>query len=199
VAASLPGDPARGLAGGPAGIVAYLTAGRARLTLSGPGLAALAGDGADRYTYEVGAPRNGGDVRFLRVLTGPDNEADYTYGGALRDVEVRTRFAHGEARVEIDKMLGHLGDAAAATLGLRAESQVTRGLGRVAESMFPPVISERTEIASCAPRTRFVSPRTISLAPVVRSSTRASARSASWVNASSSSARLSARRRGTEW
>jgi phosphonate transport system permease protein len=50
-------------------------------------------------------------------------------------------------RVELDRMFGQLTEAAAATLGLRSESQVTRGMGRVAETMFPPVIEERIEVA----------------------------------------------------
>lgn len=53
-------------------------------------------------------------------------------------------------RVELDKMVVQLADAAAASVGLRDESQVGRGLSRVAEAMFPPVISERTEVSRIA-------------------------------------------------
>ena len=39
-----------------------------------------------RYTYRVRQPKgdNSGKIRFVSLLTGPDNEADYTYLGIVR-------------------------------------------------------------------------------------------------------------------
>ncbi|MBC7779354.1 MAG: phosphonate ABC transporter, permease protein PhnE [Proteobacteria bacterium] len=50
-------------------------------------------------------------------------------------------------RVQIDVMIHQLGEAVGAQLGLAPQSQVGRGIARVGEAMFPPVISERTELA----------------------------------------------------
>jgi phosphonate transport system permease protein len=50
-------------------------------------------------------------------------------------------------RMELDRMAVQLWHAAEAQVGLREESQVGRGVARVVESMFPPAIAERTEVA----------------------------------------------------
>jgi phosphonate transport system permease protein len=49
-------------------------------------------------------------------------------------------------RVDIGAMLDLTGEWVAAQLGLRESSQVGRGLGRVAATMFPLQLAERTEI-----------------------------------------------------
>lgn len=36
-----------------------------------------------RYTFNLKAPKDGGDVRFVSLLTGPNNETDYNYIGLL--------------------------------------------------------------------------------------------------------------------
>ena len=78
-----------------------------------------------RYTYRVVAPRvetaRGGlavdraaPVRFVKVLTGPDNEGDFTYAGTLRPTMVHWegfRFAHGGAKAG-------LADGAASVVGI---------------------------------------------------------------------------------
>jgi phosphonate transport system permease protein len=53
-------------------------------------------------------------------------------------------------RVEVDKMLRQIGQAGAAAVGLAESSQVGAGLARVGESMWPPVIEERTETSRIA-------------------------------------------------
>jgi phosphonate transport system permease protein len=50
-------------------------------------------------------------------------------------------------RVEIDRMVGSLAEWASASLGLSQESQVGRGLSRALGTMWPPVVSERVELA----------------------------------------------------
>lgn len=64
----------------------YATAGNATLTLSSRRTGA-------RFTYRVRLPDDGdGSFRFVSLLTGPDNTADYAYLGLLRgDALVRTR------------------------------------------------------------------------------------------------------------
>lgn len=37
-----------------------------------------------RFTYHANAPENDGGIRFLAVLTGPENESDYVYFGYIR-------------------------------------------------------------------------------------------------------------------
>lgn len=54
----------------------YILAGNARVTLVSPKTGA-------RFTYRVRRPRNGKDVRYVGVLTGPDNEADYAFLGTI--------------------------------------------------------------------------------------------------------------------
>lgn len=49
-------------------------------------------------------------------------------------------------RVEMDRLMVQVGEAIAASLGLREQSQVGRGFARVGEAMWPPVIAERTEV-----------------------------------------------------
>lgn len=50
-------------------------------------------------------------------------------------------------RVEIGRMLSLTGEGVLAAVGLRDQSQVLSGLGAIARSLFPPQISERTEVA----------------------------------------------------
>lgn len=66
----------------PANARRFILAGNARVTLES------AKTGA-RYTYRVRQKEDG--FYFVSVLTGSDNEADYTYLGTIRDA----RYAHG--------------------------------------------------------------------------------------------------------
>jgi phosphonate transport system permease protein len=50
-------------------------------------------------------------------------------------------------RVEMGRMLSLSGEAALAAVGLREQSQVLSGLGTIARSLFPPQVSERTEVS----------------------------------------------------
>lgn len=50
-------------------------------------------------------------------------------------------------RVELGRMLSLTGEGVLAAVGLREQSQVLSGLGTIARSLFPPQVSERTEIA----------------------------------------------------
>jgi len=63
----------------------YAMAGNATLTLSSRKTGA-------HYTVKVVAPKDakmGDTVRFVRLLTGPENTIDYTYVGMLRDGDFR--------------------------------------------------------------------------------------------------------------
>ncbi len=71
-----------------AAIRAFALAGHARFTLVSQKTGA-------RYTYEVLEPaekRPGSNVLFVRVLTGQNNEADYSYLGCVFDT---AKFVHG--------------------------------------------------------------------------------------------------------
>lgn len=50
-------------------------------------------------------------------------------------------------RVEMGRMLSLSGEGVLAAVGLREQSQVLSGLGAIARSLFPPQISERTEVS----------------------------------------------------
>jgi len=50
-------------------------------------------------------------------------------------------------RVELGRMLSLTGEGVLAAVGLREQSQVLSGLGTIARSLFPPQVSERTEVA----------------------------------------------------
>lgn len=50
-------------------------------------------------------------------------------------------------RVELGRMLALTGEGVLAAVGLREQSQVLSGLGTIARSLFPPQVSERTEVA----------------------------------------------------
>lgn len=89
----------RGQIESPEQALAYALAGRAVLTLQS------AKTGA-RYTYRISAPskdsERGGrvvdrdaNIRFVGVLTGPDNMTDYDYMGFVRDVGNSPRYQHG--------------------------------------------------------------------------------------------------------
>ncbi len=55
--------------------VAYILAGRARVTL-------VSGKSGTRFTYKVSQPNDGGP-HFVSLLTGSDNGADYTFLGTI--------------------------------------------------------------------------------------------------------------------
>jgi len=50
-------------------------------------------------------------------------------------------------RVEMGRMLSLTGEGVLAAVGLREQSQVLSGLGAIGRSLFPPQISEHTEVA----------------------------------------------------
>lgn len=50
-------------------------------------------------------------------------------------------------RVELGRMLSLTGEGVLAAVGLREQSQVLSGLGTIARSLFPPQVSEHTEVA----------------------------------------------------
>jgi phosphonate transport system permease protein len=50
-------------------------------------------------------------------------------------------------RVELDRMAALLGEWGASSVGLRESSQVGKGLGRLAETLWPLAVSERTEVS----------------------------------------------------
>jgi phosphonate transport system permease protein len=50
-------------------------------------------------------------------------------------------------RTEMDRMVSMSGEAALAAVGVVEESQVLSGLSKLARSMFPPQLEERTEVA----------------------------------------------------
>ena len=64
----------------PAQALEYLTAGNATVTL-------VSRKSGSRFTYKVRAPEAGSDIRFVGLLSGPDNDASYTYMGILKDAE----------------------------------------------------------------------------------------------------------------
>ncbi len=75
----------------------FLMAGKATLTIQSRSTGA-------RYTYKVCAPRKEGGaidtdakVRFVKVLTGSDNENDYRYAGFVRD----SYFQHGGDKAKV--------------------------------------------------------------------------------------------------
>jgi len=72
----------------------FALAGNARVTLRSEATGA-------RFTYRIRAKR--GDVasplRFVEVLTGSDNESDYSYLGVIRDNGFRTT---GKSRISAD-------------------------------------------------------------------------------------------------
>jgi Family of unknown function (DUF6011) len=45
-------------------------------------------EGQTRYTYRIRAAKNNPGIHFVALLTGPDNEDDYTYLGTVFDREV---------------------------------------------------------------------------------------------------------------
>jgi hypothetical protein len=58
--------------------LAFMLAGNARLTIK-------SGKTGVRYTYRVARAKEG-DAYFVSLLTGSDNESDYTYMGLLRNL-----------------------------------------------------------------------------------------------------------------
>lgn len=53
-------------------------------------------------------------------------------------------------RTEMDRMVAMTGEAIAYGIGLSDDSQVVRGLGRVGQSLWPPVLSTEEEVARIA-------------------------------------------------
>lgn len=78
----------------------FVRAGRATFTL-------VSGKSGTRFTYRVEAPADDVDapIRFVRVLTGPNNETDYKYVGTLRpSLEGHwegLRFLHGGPKAKL--------------------------------------------------------------------------------------------------
>ncbi len=72
----------------------FLLAGRARFTLVSKATGA-------RFTYQVRKPKKGG-VFFVSVLTGSDNESDYTYLGFV-PADRPSEFIHGGAKASITR------------------------------------------------------------------------------------------------
>ena len=76
----------------------FVTAGRATFTLQSKRT-------GERFTYRVCAPQKDGrldteaNVRFVKVLTGSDNESDYQYAGFFRVDDFV--FRHGGAKARI--------------------------------------------------------------------------------------------------
>ncbi len=72
-----------------------ILAGKANFTLVGQ---------STRFTYKVEAPskfkgNRGTGIRFVRVMTGPDNNTSYTYAGFLKNGKLVTG---GKARIKAD-------------------------------------------------------------------------------------------------
>ena len=79
--------------------LAYVTAGKATVTLQSNAT-------GTRFTYRVESPRGELDaaIRFVRVLTGSDNEADYSYLGTMhRQADGAWVYRHGrKSRIGAD-------------------------------------------------------------------------------------------------
>lgn len=73
--------------------------------------------------------------------------APYDWRAALVALLIGLALIWSAQRVEIDRMLALTGDAALAQVGLKEESQVGRGLGRMFGALFPFVIADRQEVA----------------------------------------------------
>lgn len=75
--------------------MAFATAGNATVTLESLKT-------GKRFTYKITAPRDGGDrVRFVRLLTGPNNNEDFGYIGYLKHhagPPGAWRFHHGQGK-----------------------------------------------------------------------------------------------------
>lgn len=69
----------------PAAAQTFITAGNARLTIVSKKTGA-------RYTYRVRRAKDAQDLFFVSVLTGSDNESDFSYLGTL----ARGQFFHGK-------------------------------------------------------------------------------------------------------
>src|SRR4029453_2616459 len=55
--------------------------------------------------------------------------------------------AYTGSRVEVGRMLQLSGEAVSSAVGLREDSQVGSGLSKIATSLFPIVLAERTPVA----------------------------------------------------
>lgn len=84
------------------------------------------------------------DARVWRI------DPPYTWRTLVGLLLVCILLAWSGQRMEVDRMLALSSEAVLAVLGLREESQVGRGLGRILGSLFPPVVEERQELARLA-------------------------------------------------
>ncbi len=73
--------------------------------------------------------------------------APFGWRAALAALLIGLALIWSAQRVEIDRMAALTGEAALAQVGLREESQVGRGLGRMVGALFPFAIEDRQEIA----------------------------------------------------
>ena len=73
----------------------FLHAGRAVFTLRNA-------ETGGRFTYRVSAPKDGGEIRFVSVLSGPDNESDYAYAGTIAPGRSYIHGRAGKARISAD-------------------------------------------------------------------------------------------------
>jgi Family of unknown function (DUF6011) len=73
-----------------------------------------------RYTYKAQKPKNSHDptMRFIRVLTGPDNNNDYTYMGVMSQGQFRLT---GKSRLTAEALPVKALDYALAALTQRKE------------------------------------------------------------------------------
>jgi phosphonate transport system permease protein len=73
--------------------------------------------------------------------------APYTWRTVLAVVAAFMLLVYTGHRTEMDRMLRLSGEAVLASLGLKEDSQVLSGFSKLASAMFPPQVSERTELA----------------------------------------------------
>ena len=119
-----------------------ILAGKANFTLVGQ---------STRFTYKVDAPKVDTGVRFVRVMTGPDNNTSYTYAGYLNkrgklvtgrkarikaDAQSMQAFAWAWERISRGVMPGnmevwHSGECAKCGRKLTVPESVGRGIGPV--------------------------------------------------------------------
>jgi hypothetical protein len=78
----------------------FIVAGRATVTVVSKAT-------GTRFTYKVSAPRSEGPdakVRFVGVLSGPDNTSDYRYLGYLRKQGGGWQYCHGGRKARITEV-----------------------------------------------------------------------------------------------
>ena len=128
----------------PAAALKYILAGRATVTLASKRT-------GNRSTYRLRAPKDGDAskaVRFVSLLSGPDNDADYTYLGTVFGSDLRTtrksavsedapsfralawslrKLAAGELPAELE--VWHEGRCGCCSRRLTTPESISRGLG----------------------------------------------------------------------